>query len=80
MGFYSCFLVSPTVQVSSIPPVTEKDPEPVQYTFVSSAKGDKFEVYRDPRGNTLGRGTEVVLHIGEEDKNFLSPYNLKALM
>lgn len=72
--------MSPTVQVSSIPPVSEKDPNPVQYTFVSSAKGDKFEVYRDPRGNTLGRGTEIVLHIGEEDKEFLSASTLKALM
>lgn len=52
----------------------------MQYTFVSSAKGDKFEVYRDPRGNTLGRGTEIVLHIGEEDKEFLSASTLKALM
>jgi heat shock protein beta len=60
--------------------VSEKDPEPVQYTFVSSAKGDKFEVFRDPRGNTLGRGTEIVLNIGEEDSEFLSPTNLKALM
>ncbi|BEJ15257.1 hypothetical protein CspHIS471_0410240 [Cutaneotrichosporon sp. HIS471] len=80
LGFYSCFLVSPTVRVSSIPPVSEKDPEPVQYTFVSSAQGDKFEVFRDPRGNTLGRGTEVILDIDEEDSEFLSPTTLKALI
>ncbi|GMK55180.1 hypothetical protein CspeluHIS016_0202360 [Cutaneotrichosporon spelunceum] len=80
LGFYSSFLVSPTVQVSSIPPVSEKDPEPVQYTFVSSSTGDRFEVFRDPRGNTLGRGTEIILNISEEDKEFLSPTTLKALI
>lgn len=80
LGFYSAFLVSPEVKVSSIPPPTKDNPDPVQYTFVSRASGDTFEVYPDPRGNTLGRGTEIVLTIGEEDKKFLSTNFLKSLI
>lgn len=80
LGFYSAFLVSPEVKVSSLPPPTKENPHPVQHTFVSTATGDTFEVYPDPRGNTLGRGTEIVLTIGEEDKKFLSTKYLKSLV
>ena len=74
------FLVSPTVRVSSLPPATAGYPEPVQYTFTSSSSGDSFEVFPDPRGNTLGRGTEIILEIQPEDGRFLSVTNLKTLM
>ncbi|WOO77666.1 Endoplasmin [Vanrija pseudolonga] len=80
LGFYSCFLVSPVVRVSSLPPATAEHPDPVQHTFVSTASGDTFEVFADPRGNTLGRGTEIILDIGDEDEQFLSTNNLKALI
>ncbi|KAJ9107871.1 hypothetical protein QFC19_002777 [Naganishia cerealis] len=67
LGFYSTFLVSPSVKVSSIPPGTAEDPHPTQYTFESNASGDEFTVYADPRGNSLLKhgpcGTEVVLDI-----------------
>jgi heat shock protein beta len=60
-------LVSPSVKVSSIPPATADNPEPVQYTFESDASGDEFRVFADPRGNTLleqgNCGTEVTLSI-----------------
>jgi heat shock protein beta len=72
--------VSPNVRVSSLPPATEANPNPVQHTFVSSAKGDTFEVFPDPRGNTLGRGTEIVLEIGEDDQEFLNTHKVRALM
>ncbi|OCF61751.1 cation-transporting ATPase [Kwoniella mangroviensis CBS 10435] len=80
LGFYSCFLVSPTVKVSSLPPATSSNPGPIQHTFVSYSTGDSFEVYPDPRGNTLGRGTEIVLEIGEEEAEFLSIDKLKSLI
>ncbi|KAK8849475.1 hypothetical protein IAR55_004808 [Kwoniella newhampshirensis] len=80
LGFYSCFLVSPTVRVSSLPPATSSNPNPIQYTFVSSATGDSFEIYPDPRGNTLGRGTEIVLTIEEDQGEFLSVNKLKDLI
>ncbi|RXK36361.1 cation-transporting ATPase [Tremella mesenterica] len=74
------FLVSPTVQVSSLPPATSANPTPQQHTFVSTAAGDSFEIFPDPRGNTLGRGTEIILSIGEEDGEFLSVNKLKNLI
>lgn len=80
LGFYSCFLVSPTVRVSSLPPATKDNPNPSQYTFVSSSSGDSFEIFSDPRGNTLGRGTEIVLTIEEEEKEWLSVAKLKGLI
>ncbi|WWC93052.1 uncharacterized protein L201_008016 [Kwoniella dendrophila CBS 6074] len=80
LGFYSCFLVSPTVRVSSLPPATKENSDPIQHTFISSATGDTFDVFPDPRGNTLGRGTEIVLSIGEEESEFLSADKLKALI
>ncbi|KAK1923777.1 putative cation-transporting ATPase [Papiliotrema laurentii] len=80
LGFYSCFLVSPTVRVSSLPPATSANPEPIQYTFTSSASGDSFEIFPDPRGNTLGRGTEIILEIEQENQEFLSVSNLKSLI
>ncbi|ORX37938.1 Hsp90 protein-domain-containing protein [Kockovaella imperatae] len=80
LGFYSCFLVSPTVRVASLPPPTSANPDPVQHVFISSSSGDSFEIQPDPRGNTLGRGTEIVLSIGEDSGEFLSTSNLKALI
>jgi heat shock protein beta len=51
-----------------------------QPTFVSTSSGDSFEVFPDPRGNTLGRGTEIVLDIQEDEKEWLSTSRLKGLM
>jgi HSP90 family molecular chaperone len=59
LGFYSSFLVADKVYVSSLPPPTAANPNPVQYVFSSGADEASFEVYPDPRGNTLGRGTEI---------------------
>ncbi|TYJ54717.1 hypothetical protein B9479_004657 [Cryptococcus floricola] len=80
LGFYSCFLVSPTVRVSSLPPPTKENPQPTQYTFVSEASGDSFQIFTDPRGNILGRGTEIILTIGEDEKEWLSVAKLKGLI
>lgn len=74
------FLVSPTVRVSSLPPATSSNPDPIQYTFTSTSSGDSFEIFPDPRGNTLSRGTEIVLTLGEDEGEFLSVHKLKALM
>jgi heat shock protein beta len=59
LGFYSSFLVADKVYVSSLPPPTAANPNPVQHVFSSGADEASFEVYPDPRGNTLGRGTEI---------------------
>jgi heat shock protein 90kDa beta len=59
LGFYSSFLVADKVYVSSLPPPSAANPNPVQHVFASSSEEPSFEVYKDPRGNTLGRGTEI---------------------
>jgi hypothetical protein len=57
------FLVADQVYVASVPPKSEKNPNPVQHVFSSSSEESSFEIYPDPRGNTLGQGTEITLII-----------------
>merc|ERR1712232_974444 len=63
VGFYSAFLVASRVQVA-----TKHNDEADQLVWQSDAKGS-FSVSQDPRGNTLGRGTEITLFIKEKDKS-----------
>lgn len=61
VGFYSSFLVADRVTVAS------KSPEDdTQYIWESVNGNDEFVVYKDPRGNTLKRGTEITLHLKED--------------
>ncbi|KAL0579543.1 hypothetical protein V5O48_002472 [Marasmius crinis-equi] len=80
LGFYSSFLVADRVYVSSIPPKSEKNPNPVQHVFYSSADENSFEVYPDSRGNTLGRGTEITLHLKPEAAEYLDNERLTSLV
>ncbi|KAG7096977.1 hypothetical protein E1B28_004373 [Marasmius oreades] len=80
LGFYSSFLVADRVRVSSIPPRSEKNPNPVQHVFYSSAEDNSFEVYPDPRGNTLGRGTEITLHLKEDAAEYLDNSRISTLV
>ena len=54
VGFYSVYLVADKVRVIS------KNPEDDQYIWESTADSS-FSVAKDPRGNTLGRGTEITM-------------------
>ncbi|KAF8592600.1 heat shock protein Hsp90 [Ramaria rubella] len=80
LGFYSSFLVSDRVYVASIASKSSKNPAPSQYVFSSSADDSSFEVYPDPRGNTLGRGTEITLVLKPDATEFLETYALKQLV
>ncbi|KAF8897518.1 Hsp90 protein-domain-containing protein [Infundibulicybe gibba] len=80
LGFYSSFLVADHVYVASIPPRTAKSPEPVQHVFSSSADDSSFEIYPDPRGNTLGRGTEITLVLKDDATEYLDTATLTALI
>ncbi len=71
VGFYAAYLVADKVQVIS------KHTDDDQYIWESSASG-VFTVSKDPRGNTLGRGTEVVLHLKEESRHFANWETLYA--
>merc|ERR1719169_253038 len=71
VGFYSAFLVADKVSVTS-----KCNDDPVQHVWESTADAS-FTVVDDPRGNTLGRGTRVTLHLKEDAHDFLSEDKLK---
>lgn len=64
VGFYSNYLVAKKVVVIS------KSNDDDQYIWISSA-GSSFTVMKDPKGNTLGRGTRVTLYLREDAVDFL---------
>ena len=70
VGFYSSFLVADKVTVIS------KHDDDDQWIWMSSA-GSQFVVKKDPRGNTLGRGTEVILDLKQDAEEFLTQDQLK---
>merc|ERR1711959_398624 len=71
VGFYSAFLVADKVSVTS-----KCNDDPVQHVWESSADAS-FTVVDDPRGNTLGRGSRVTLHLKEDSHEYLSEDKLK---
>jgi len=71
VGFYSAFLVADKVSVTS-----KCNDDPVQHVWESSADAS-FTVVDDPRGNTLGRGSRVTLHLKEDAHEYLAEDKLK---
>merc|ERR1719387_2612475 len=66
VGFYSAFLVADKVTVTS-----KCNDDPVQHVWESSADAS-FTLVDDPRGNTLGRGTRVTLHLKDDAHDYLA--------
>jgi len=73
VGFYSVYLVADKVTVIS------KNNKDDQYVWESEAQST-FTVAKDPRGNTLGRGTEVILHLKEDAEEFLTEASLEKIV
>ncbi len=80
LGFYSSFLVADRVQVASLAAKSSKNPNPKQYVFTSGADENSFEIFADPRGNTLGRGTEITLYVKGDAVNYLDEQTIKDLV
>lgn len=74
VGFYSAFLVSDRVQVASKHPESDK-----QYVWTSVNGESEFEMYEDPRGNTLTRGTEITLFLKEDCMEYANERKLNDL-
>ncbi|GAA5991318.1 hypothetical protein JCM10908_003254 [Rhodotorula pacifica] len=76
LGFYSSFLVADRVTVAS---KTASSSE--QWVFESEADADGFRIVKDPRGPTLGRGTEITLYLKEDAKEeYLDVEKLRSLI
>jgi heat shock protein beta len=59
--------------------VTSKSNDDDQHIWTSTADA-KFFVTKDPRGNTLGRGTRVTLHLKDDAVEFVEQDKLKNLI
>eukprot|EP01121_Diplochlamys_sp_Union-15-3_P016224 TRINITY_DN5482_c0_g2_i2.p1 TRINITY_DN5482_c0_g2~~TRINITY_DN5482_c0_g2_i2.p1 ORF type:complete len:693 (+),score=171.87 TRINITY_DN5482_c0_g2_i2:350-2428(+) len=76
VGFYSTFLVADRVTVSS-----KSNDDPKQHIWSSSSENpNNYSVVEDPRGNTLGRGTLISLHLREDASEFLSETKISELI
>jgi heat shock protein beta len=64
VGFYSAFLVANKVQVTS------KSNDDEQYIWTSTADS-KFSINKDPRGDTLGRGSRVTLFLKDDATDYI---------
>jgi len=70
VGFYSAFLVADKVAVHS------KHNDDKQHVWVSAADGS-FTVFEDPEGDSLGRGSRIVLYMKEDSHEFLNEETYK---
>lgn len=75
VGFYSAFLVANQVAVAS-----KSDKDPKQHLWISNADAGDYTILEDPRGNTLKRGTEIVLKLKPEQSKFLDQEEVRKAM
>lgn len=73
VGFYSVYLIADKVRVIS------KNNDDEQYVWESAADSS-FSVAPDPRGNTLGRGTEITMFLKEDAIEFTRQDTLETLI
>jgi molecular chaperone HtpG len=73
VGFYSAYLVADKVTVYT------KHNDDEQYVWESLA-GGSFSISRDVDGEPLGRGTKMVLHLKEDQMEYLEERRLQDLV
>ncbi|MBE6713011.1 MAG: molecular chaperone HtpG [Ruminococcaceae bacterium] len=72
LGFYSAFMVAKTVDINTLS--FEKD---ASAAFWSCSDGGEYEM---KKGSRTSRGTEICLHITEDEKEFLEENKVRAIL
>lgn len=75
VGFYASFLVAERVSVATKHPHSD-----TQYVWSSNNGEDNYVIGDDPRGDTLGRGTEITLHLKDDAEEYCDFRKLEQLV
>ena len=72
LGFYSSFMVSDKVEI--LTQSYKKDAEPVKWSCEGSTE------YKYLKANKKERGTDIILHISEDSKDYLEEFKIHNLL
>lgn len=72
LGFYSSFMVADKVEINSLSHV--EGAEPAKWTCEGSTD------FKITKGKRKKRGTDIILHINEESKDFLTQWKINELL